>query len=311
MSSVPMSYWLGFHLVLAAALIAEIVLSGRTHPSMRRAVGWTAVWVSLAAFFAAFVFHTMGSLRGVEFVTGYLVEQSLSVDNLFLFLILFRACHIHASSQRRVLVWGVLGAVVMRGAFVAAGFALLRHFEWVTYVFAAILVFAAVRLLIPEKTAPGEDQTPGWLHWLNRLSPVSLDQTRFFTVEKGQRMITVLMLALIAIELTDLVFAVDSIPAVLSVTRHPFIAYTSNVLAVMGLRSLYFVLAGVLNRLRLLHYGLAAVLAFVAAKMLLTDVFPLSPLTSLAAILAILAVTVAASLLSSRPAATRARSKAR
>ncbi len=309
MSSVPMSYWLGFHLVLAAGLIAEIVLSRKTRPSMHRAVLWTIVWVALAAAFAAFVFHEMGNLRGVEFVTGYLVEQSLSVDNLFLFLILFRAFHIHASNQRRVLVWGVLGAVVMRGVFVAAGFALLSRFTWVTYLFAAVLAFAAVRLLIPEKTGAEEDQTPGWLRWLNRLSPVSMDQTTFFTVENGQRMITVLMLALIAIELTDLVFAVDSIPAVLSVTRHPFIAYTSNVLAVMGLRSLYFVLAGVLNRLRLLHYGLAAVLAFVAAKMLLADVFPLSPLASLAAILGILTVTVAASLLSSRPAATQARRK--
>lgn len=298
MSTVPMSYWLGFHLVLVAALIAEIFFSARTRPSMMRAVLWTTVWIALAAAFAAFIFRHMGRISGVEFLTGYLVEQSLSIDNLFLFIILFRAFRIHIASQRRVLVWGVLGAVVMRGAFVAAGFALLRHFAWITYVFGAILIFAAVRLLVPENEAANE--TPAWLRWLNRLSPVSLDQTRFFTVENGRRMITVLMLALIAIELTDLVFAVDSIPAVLSVTRHPFIAYTSNVLAVMGLRSLYFILAGALNRLRLLRYGLAAVLAFVAAKMLLADVFPLSPFASLGAILAILSVTVAASLLSSK-----------
>ena len=298
MPTVPMSYWLGFHLVLAAALIAEIFLSARTRPSMKRAVLWTAIWVSLAAAFAAFVFLHMGRVSGVEFLTGYLVEQSLSVDNLFLFIILFRAFRIHIASQRRVLVWGVLGAVVMRGAFVAAGFALLRHFAWTTYLFSAILIFAAVRLLAPEKGAANE--APAWLSWLNRLSPVSLDQSRFFTIEQGRRMITVLTLALIAIELTDLVFAVDSIPAVLSVTRHPFIAYTSNVLAVMGLRSLYFILAGVLKRLRLLRYGLAAVLAFVAAKMLLADVFPLSPLASLGAILAILAITVLTSMLTNK-----------
>ena len=302
MPTVPMSYWLGFHLLLAVALGAEIFFTARTRPSMRRAVLWTSIWIALAAVLAGFIHHALGRNRAVEFLTGYLVEQSLSIDNLFLFLILFRAFKIEARHQRRVLVWGVAGAVVMRGAFVAAGFALLRHFSWISYVFAAILIIAAIRLLIPEKET--SDEPPAWLRWLNRLSPVSLDQAHFFTVENGQRMITVLMLALIAIELTDLVFAIDSIPAVLSITRHPFIAYTSNVLAVMGLRSLYFILAGVLNRLRLLHYGLAAVLAFVAGKMLLADIFEVTPLASLGVILVILALTVVASLL--RPSRTLA-----
>ncbi len=298
MPDVPMSYWLGFNILLAAVLITEIFVSARTLPSMRRAVLWTAIWISLAAAFAAFIFLRLGATHGTEFVTGYLVEQSLSIDNLFLFIVLFRVFKIRAENPQHVLIWGVVGAVVMRGVFIAAGFALLQHFAWITYVFAGILIVAVVRLLLPEK--PTADEAPGWLRWLNLISPVSLNQSRFFVVENGQRMITVLALALLAIESTDLVFAIDSIPAVLSITRHPYIAYTSNVLAVMGLRSLYFILAGFLNRLRLLHYGLAAVLAFVAAKMLLEEAFPLPPLVSLGVILAILAVTILASVLTSK-----------
>jgi len=196
-----------------------------------------------------------------------------------------------------VLFWGVAGAVVMRGAFVAGGLGLLNRFHWIGYVFAAIILVAAVRLLKPESTEPDAEHTPRWIEWLAKLRPISADQTRFITREDGQRMATVLLLALVAVELTDVVFALDSIPAVLSITRNPFIAYTSNIMAVMGLRSLYVLLAGALSRLRFLHYGLAAVLAFAGLMMLLADWIEVSPLISLAAIAVLLGVTIAASLL--------------
>lgn len=188
----------------------------------------------------------------------------------------------------------------MRGVFIAAGISLLTRFEWISYLFAVILLIASIRLVIPEGKK-GPDHTPGWIKWLSKVHPVSLRQDHFFVIEDGRRMITVLFLALIAIEITDLVFALDSIPAVLSITRHPFIAYTSNIMAVMGLRSLYFLLIGMLATLRFLHYGLAAILAFAAIKMLGAHYFEVSPLTSLAVILTLLAVTVVISLVAGRP----------
>ncbi|MDR3735861.1 MAG: TerC/Alx family metal homeostasis membrane protein [Acidobacteriaceae bacterium] len=290
----PLSYWVGFHLLLAVMLGVEIFASGkRGETSTRRAAMWTAGWVAVAAAFGCFVWYAMGAARATEFATGYLIEESLSVDNLFIFLLLFGAFKIYGKQQRRVLFWGVLGAVVMRAACVAAGVELLSHFDWMRIIFAVIILVAAVRLLLPTH----DDETPGWLLWLQRVQPVSLRQDRFFVREKGKRMITVLLLALVSIELADIVFAVDSIPAVLSVTRHPFIAYTSNIMAVMGLRSLYFVLAGALQKLRLLHYGLAGVLAFVGIKMLLEHRVEISAAVSLLVIVAVLGVTVAASLL--------------
>jgi tellurite resistance protein TerC len=195
-----------------------------------------------------------------------------------------------------VLFWGVAGAIVMRGAFIAAGLELLARFEWVSYVFAVILLIASIRLVLPEDEKQ-KKETPPWLKWISQLRPVSLRQERFIVRENGQRMATVLMLALIAIEVTDLVFAIDSIPAVLSITRHPFLAYTSNIMAVMGLRSLYFLLAHLLTRLRYLHYGLAAVLAFAALKMLASHWMEIGPLVSLGVVAAMLAITIGLSLI--------------
>jgi tellurite resistance protein TerC len=199
-----------------------------------------------------------------------------------------------------VLFWGVAGAIVMRGAFIAGGLGLLNRFHWIEYVFAAILLFAAIRLLKPE----GEDSsesTPRWLAWISRLRPISESQEHFFVRENGRRMATILFLALVAVELTDVVFALDSIPAVLSITRQPFLAYTSNIMAVMGLRSLYVLLAAMLARLRFVHFGLAAVLGFAAVKMLLADWIDIGPLVSLAVVAGLLTVTIVASLLAPRP----------
>jgi tellurite resistance protein TerC len=301
LAATPISFWIGFHLFILILLGAELLYVRYQGPSKTQStsVAATILWVTAALAFALFIFRSMGSLSATQYLAGYAIEESLSIDNLFLFLLLFRLFKIEPAHQPKALFWGVLGAILMRGAFISAGIGLLAHFEWVSYVFAAILLIAAIRLVLPS-AQKDETHTPRWIAWLARLHPVSLRQDKFFVIENGQRMITVLFLALIAIELTDVVFALDSIPAVLSITRHPFLAYTSNIMAVMGLRSLYFLLAHLLAKLRFLHYGLAAVLAFAAFKMLAAHYLEIGPLTSLATIIVILGTTIAISLLSKK-----------
>jgi tellurite resistance protein TerC len=294
----PISHWIGFHLFILALLAAELIYvrrqgPGKTYPT---AVAATILWITAALTFALFLFHTLGAQATTQYLAGYAIEESLSIDNLFVFLLLFRVFSIQPAHQPKVLFWGVAGAILLRGAFIAGGLGLLARFNWISYVFAAILLVAAIRLILPS-SKNDETRTPRWLAWLSRLHPVSLRQDTFFVREDGRRMMTVLGLALIAIEFTDVVFALDSIPAVLSITRHPFLAYTSNIMAVMGLRSLYFLLAHLLIKLRFLHYGLAAVLAFAALKMLSTPWLDIGPLASLAAIVIMLGSTVFLSIL--------------
>ena len=305
-AATPISHWIGFHLFLLVLLAFEFFYTRRrsTAPSPakahRTAVVSTILWIAAALAFAIFVFYTLGSESAVQYLAGYAIEESLSIDNLFVFLLLFRLFQIQPLKQPRVLFWGVLGAILMRGAFIAAGIGLLDHFAWISYVFAAILLIAAIRLVLPSSHS---DETPAWIRWLSKVHPVSLTQDHFFVIEDNRRMATVLFLALVAIELADVVFALDSIPAVLSITRHPFLAYTSNIMAVMGLRSLYFLLVHFLAKLRFLHYGLAAVLAFAAIKMLSSHWIEIGPLLSLGVILALLAITVTASLFAKPSAA--------
>jgi tellurite resistance protein TerC len=300
----PISHWIGFHLFILALLGMELVYARRQGPTKTHstAVAATVLWIGAALAFAVFIFHALGGQSTTQYLAGYAIEESLSIDNLFVFLILFRTFNIEPSRQPKVLFWGVAGAIVMRGAFIAAGLDLLAHFEWISYLFAAILLIAAIRLVLPS--AQKAETTPSWIKWLARVHPVSLRQDKFFVREDGHRMITVLFLALLAIELTDVVFAIDSIPAVLSITRNPFLAYTSNIMAVMGLRSLFFLLAHLLTKLRFLHYGLAAVLAFAALKMLAAHWLDIGPLSSLAAVLVILGITIALSLYSETSKAT-------
>jgi tellurite resistance protein TerC len=298
-ASATAAEWIGFHLALLLLLAAELIYARRqsrlARSTHRTALAATTLWVAAALALAAFIHHSLGPAASAQYLAGYAIEESLSIDNLFVFLLLFRLFQIGRANQHRVLFWGVAGAILLRGLFIAGGLTLLAHFQAVTYLFATILLIAAARLLIPEdKTQPAA--APRWLAWLTRLRPVSPRQDRFLVRENGRPTATLLLLALIAIELCDVVFALDSIPAVLSITRHAFLAYTSNIMAVMGLRSLYFVLIGALARLRFLHYGLAAVLAFAALKMLLSRWMEIGPLTSLAVILALLAVTLGASL---------------
>jgi tellurite resistance protein TerC len=301
----PLSHWIGFHLALLVLLAIELVYARRpanqpplrTHDSaLRTAIIATTLWIAAALALALFVHHTLGSIASIQYLTGYVLEESMSVDNLFIFLLLFRVFQIGPAHQPRVLFWGVAGAIVMRGLFIAGGITLLAHFDWITYVFGAILLITAIRLLIPSKPDDSSAE-PRWITWLKRVHPLSSRQDHFLVRENGRPAVTVLLLALIAIELTDVVFALDSIPAVLSITRQPFLAYTSNIMAVMGLRSLYFLIIGMLTRLRFLHLGLAAILGFAAVKMLAARWIEIGPVLSLTVILALLAITVGASLL--------------
>ncbi len=301
----PLSHWLGFHAALLILLLAELIFSrfglaalpapDRAARQHRNAIAATVMWFAAALALAAIFHRILGPTAASQFLAGYSIEESLSVDNLFVFLLLFRVFSIPATSQSRVLFWGVLGAILLRGLFIAGGLTLLARFTWITYLFAIILLIAAIRLVIPSHEDDSEAATtkhPVWVRWIARIHPVSLRHDVFFTTESGTRMITMLFLCLLAIETADIVFALDSIPAVLSITRQPFLAYTSNILAVMGLRSLFFLLARALRQLRFLHYGLAAILAFAALKMLTTRLYEVGPLTSLAVIVGVFAATV-------------------
>jgi tellurite resistance protein TerC len=310
----PLTHWLAFHLAMLILLGAELIFSRwglsacvgevRARRQHRNAIAATVMWTAAALALAGYFFATLGVRSSTQFLAGWALEESLSIDNLFVFLLLFRVFGIPETYQPRPLFWGVLGAIVLRGAFIAAGIGLLERFQWIGYVFALILLVASVRLLFPSDNHHEEEtpRAPAWTRWISRIHPVSLRSDVFFTREapagenEPRRMVTMLFLALIAIETTDVVFALDSIPAVLSITRNPFLAYTSNILAVMGLRSLYFLLAHMFKKLRFLHFGLAAVLFFAASKMLAAPWYDVGPLTSLAVIVLVLAITIAASL---------------
>jgi tellurite resistance protein TerC len=307
-SVTPMSHWIGFHLFVVALMAIELIYARTSNPSrttagaQRTSIVATIGWIAAALAFALFILHTMGSTSAVQYIAGYALEESLSIDNLFVFLVLFRLFQIAPGNQPRVLFWGVAGAILMRGLFITAGISLLARFHWITYVFALIILAAAVRLIMPQSHDDGKG--PSWIKWLYKIHPVSQRQDHFFVHEDGRRMVTILLLTLIAIEVTDVVFALDSIPAVLSITRHPFLAYTSNIMAVVGLRSLYFLLAHLLVKLRYLHYGLAIVLAFAAFKMLSAQFLEIGPLVSLAVIVVTLTITILISLYAAKAPST-------
>jgi tellurite resistance protein TerC len=275
-----------FALLVAVLLVVDLGFLQRPgRPvSVRFAWLWTAFLALLACAWALWTGLTTGKQPAIEFATGYLIESSLSVDNLFVFLILFRALRLDTEQQRRVLLWGVLGAIVLRGVLILAGTTLLARFAWIQYVFGVLLAFAALRLLLLK---PGAAPVRGPVRWIQTCCLRYGGDTRLA--------LRSLLLIILAIEATDLLFALDSIPAVLSVTRDPWIAFTSNIFAVLGLRSLYFALASLLDRFHLLHYGLACILAFVAFKMLAARWIAIPALGSLFVILAILCLFAALS----------------
>jgi len=276
-----------FALIVVCLLVIDIGVIPRLRngSSTQAAAIWTLFLALLAAAYAVYVGLHSGRDAGLQFASGYLIEASLSIDNLFLFLLFFRSLELTPRQQHRVLLWGVLGAIVLRAAFILIGVQLLDRFAWVQYIFGAILLFAALRLLRPHSK---KQQPSGIARWISRRGLRHSGDHRLA--------LSSLLIVILAVELTDLVFALDSIPAVLAVTRSPMIAWTSNVFAILGLRSLYFALAGLLDRFRLLHYGLGLILAFVAFKMLAAHWIAIPTLASLAVILAILALFSALSL---------------
>ena len=291
--------WGGFLLFVAGMLALDLgVFHRKAHAvGFREALGWTFAWMGLAGVFAGLIAWRLGSTLATEFVTGYFIEKSLSIDNVFVFVVVFAAFKIPPVYQHRVLFWGVLSALVLRGTLILAGAALLEHFHALLYVFGAFLVFTGVKLFL-ERNAREDPTESRFTALLRRVIPSTpeLHGSRFFVREGGRRLATPLLLALAVLELTDLVFALDGIPAVFAVTLDPFIVFTSNIFAMMGLRSLFFVLAGAVERFRFLKIGLSAVLVFVGAKMLLAKVVEISPLVSLAVVVGLLGVSIVASL---------------
>lgn len=291
--------WLVFNLFVLASIALDLgVFHRRPHKiTTREAITWTLVWVGLTAAFGLGVMHFSGQQRGLEFFTGYVIEKALSVDNLFLFLVIFRAFRVDENVQHRVLEWGIVGALVMRGLMIAAGAGLIERFSWVLYVFGAFLVYAGLHMLFAKKKEmhPEENRISRFAGTHLRVTK-EYKGTKFFVRGDGKLFATPLFVVLLIVEITDITLAVDSIPAIFGITRDPFIVYTSNVFAILGLRAMYFLLAGVLGRLRYLTAGLSFVLAFIGAKMIVEPWVHISVQTSLSVVAGLLLVALAASL---------------
>jgi tellurite resistance protein TerC len=292
--------WLVFNLFVLTAIVLDLgVFHRRPHKmKTREALTWTLVWVGLSLAFGLGVMHFSGSQRGLEFFTGYVIEKALSVDNLFLFLVIFRAFTVDEQVQHRILEWGILGALLMRGAMIAAGASLIERFSWVLYVFGAFLVFAGLHMLFAKKVEmhPEENRISRFAKKYLRVTKEH-QGSKFFARDGGKLFATPLFVVLLIVEITDMTMAVDSIPAVFGITRDPFIVYTSNVFAILGLRAMYFLLAGVLGRLRYLTPGLSLVLAFIGAKMIVEPWVHITVEISLGIVAGILLVALAGSLL--------------
>ena len=292
--------WIGFVAFVVAMLALDLgVFHRRAHVvRAKEALVWTLVWVGLALAFNAGIYFRFGPDRALEFLTGYLIEKALSVDNLFVFLVLFAHFGVPAQVQHRVLIWGIIGALVMRAAFILAGGALLHSFHWLIYLFGAFLVLTGIKLLVHGDARPDPERGPA-LRLFRRFVPsVQGYRGASFAVREGGRWrATTLLAVLVVIEATDLMFALDSIPAIFAITGDPFIVFTSNIFAILGLRALYFLIAGALGRFRFLRVGLALVLAFVGAKMLLSGTVEVPIAVSLGVISGLLAFSVGASLL--------------
>jgi tellurite resistance protein TerC len=267
-------FWIGFNQFVLAVLALDLGVFHKKSQTvtLKNALSWSAVWISLALAFCVVVYFWHGKQPALEFLTGYLIEQSLSVDNLFVFLVLFQYFKVPAENQYKVLFWGIIGALVMRLAFILAGVALINRFHWIIYGFGALLIYTGIKLAVQDENEVDPEHNPA-LKLARRFLPMtsSYERDKFFVFREGKRWATPLFAVLIVVETTDVMFAVDSIPAVLAITRDAFIVYTSNVFAILGLRSMYFALAGLLDYFEYLNYGLSAILVFVGAKMLLSN----------------------------------------
>jgi tellurite resistance protein TerC len=293
-------FWVGFIAFVLAMLAIDLGVFNRTPHIVKasEAAAWTAVWVGLALLFAFGLAHFEGRQAALTFLTGYVIEESLSIDNIFVIVLIFQYFAVPAQYQHRVLFWGILGALIMRGLFIGLGAALLARFGWIIYIFGALLVVTGVRMAVKQDEEFDGNQNP-IVKFIRRFLPLT-DGYRgkhFFSHENGHRYATPLLLVLVLVEATDLIFAIDSIPAIFGITRDPFLVFTSNIFAVLGLRSLFFLLASVVTKFHLLKYGLAVILTFVGTKMLIEDWVHIPIMLSLAVVLVVLVASIAASLI--------------
>lgn len=293
--------WVAFNLFVLSMLALDLgVFNRKAHEvSVKEALWYSAFWISLALIFGVLVYFTRGSGDAVNFITGYLIEKSLSVDNLFVLLLIFSYFQIPARYQHRVLFWGIIGAIVLRMGFIVAGIALIKMFHWIIYVFGAFLVYSGVKMAFHDETEQIDPEKNPVLRVFRRLMPVTpgFEDGRFFVVKDGVKHATPLFVTLLLVETSDVIFATDSIPAIFAITLDPFIVYTSNIFAILGLRSLYFALAGIMGMFHYLNYGLSVILASLGIKMLVSGFFHIPVAVSLAFIAVALAISVLASIM--------------
>ena len=298
MESERLFLWISFNVFVLGMLALDLgVFHRKAHTiSIKEASIWSVVWVCLAMIFNVGIYYAWGSEKALEFLTGYIIEKSLSVDNLFVFLMIFQYFNTPSPYQHRVLFWGILGALILRAIFIATGSALLSNFHWMIYVFGGFLVVTGIKMYLQgdEKIEPEKNPV---VRLFERMVPIirKYDGQKFFIRREGKSYATLLMLVLIVVETTDVIFAIDSIPAIFAITDDPFIIYTSNVFAILGLRALYFMLAGVMEMFVYLKVGLSVVLCFVGAKMMLVDIYKIPIGASLAVIGGVLLLSIVAS----------------
>lgn len=295
--------WAGFIIFVLLMLALDLgVFHRKTHEvKFKEALSWSGVWISLALVFNLGIWWKFGPTPGMQFLTGYLIEKSLSIDNIFVFVVIFSALKIPALYQHRVLFWGILSALVLRAVMIFAGVAMLQRFHWLIYVFGAFLIFTGAKLFL-QRNKEEHPEDGAVMKLARRVIPSTnrFDKDHFFTVENGKKLATPLFMSLVLVELTDVLFALDSIPAIFAVTTDPFLVFTSNIFAILGLRSLFFVLAGMVEKFSYLKVGLSAVLVFVGAKMALIDVVKVPPALSLGIISLLLGGSIVASLMKAR-----------
>jgi tellurite resistance protein TerC len=299
--------WVGFNVFILAMLAVDLlVFHRRPHEeSLREAIVWSVIWTIVALLFNLGIYVLRGSAPALDFLTGYIIERSLSIDNLFVFVLVFSYFGVSAAYQHKVLFWGIIGALLMRFAFIFAGVALIERFHFVIYLFGGILIFSGIKMFTNQQVEIHPEKNIV-IRMFRRFMPVTPthEGDRFFVKRDGRTFATPLFVVLLLVETTDLVFAVDSIPAVLAITTDHFIVYSSNVFAILGMRALYFALAGVMKMFRYLHYGLSAILVFVGAKMVASDVIHITTPIALGVVAIILVISVVASILHPRPVET-------
>jgi tellurite resistance protein TerC len=298
------TFWILFNIFVAVMLALDLgVFHRRAHTvKFKEALVWSLIWIALAGAFSVLVYFWHGHTAMLEFITGYVIELSLSVDNLFVFLVIFRYFKVSGQNQHKVLFWGILGALIMRAAFILAGVGLIKRFHWIIYVFGVLLIYSGVKLLRQEGSSVDPGKNP-LLKAFRRLVPVTHDYVdgKFF-VRRPALYATPLFVVLLVVETTDILFAVDSIPAILAITLNAFIVYTSNVFAILGLRSMYFALSGMMDLFQYLHYGLSCVLIFVGLKMIVSSYFKMPTWIALVVVAGVLGSSVLVSVLAPKKA---------